>query len=198
MGMMMSRVKAVCLLLLLLLVLPAHAREKEEIRHEVFDTPREVEGLMASGAWYRESGSLYRVDLAEADTLLGWVIPEKSMVHYLEDGRTPKYVFLSANTRLDSMLVHGSGHNWMTTFHPNGRLKTIWLAEDIVIGEVPVRKATFWRAVRQRAETRFHSNGQLALAWLSRDTMIQGKSYKKGDSVRFDSTGGVVASSIDD
>lgn len=188
---MMKHSSFALILLVVLLVLPAQARNKEKIRTETFDPPHEVLGLMASSARYREAGTLYRVDLAEADTLLNWMIPAKSMVHFREDGVTPKYVFLSSKTRLDSLLVHGSGHNWMTTFHPNGRLKTVWLAEDIVIDGIPIRKATFWRAVRSRAATRFHDNGQLKLAWLSRDIEIQGHAFKKGDWVAFDKEGNV-------
>lgn len=190
-GMLMRLSGFAVVVLSLIFVIPVQAREKEEVRIDQFDPPREVLGLMASSARYREAGTLYRVDLAEADTLLKWVIPAKSMVHFREDGVTPKYVFLSSNTRLDSLLVHGSGHNWMTTFHPNGRLKTVWLAEDIVIHGIPIRKATFWRAVRSRAATRFHDNGQLKLAWLSRDIEIQGHSFKKGDWVAFDEEGKV-------
>ena len=179
----------VLLLLTMFTIQTGFSRDRQKVRVDELDPPREVQGLMSHRAWYTEDGTLYRLDLAEADTLLGWVIPSGSMVHFLEDGVTPKFVFLSSDTQLDSILVHGSGHNWMTTFHPNGKLKTVWLAEEADVAGIPLRKATFWRAVRQRAETRFHDNGQLALGWLRQDVTIQGKKLKKGDMVRFDREG---------
>ena len=166
---------------------------KEKVRVATFDPPQLVHGLLCSSARYTETGVLYRADLAQADTLLGWIIPSGSMVHYQEDGITPRFCFLSENTLLDSLSCRGSGHNWMTCFHLNGKLRLAWLAEDTVIEGVPVRKATFWRAVWQEAATRFHDNGRLKQAWLKEDFNIQGRHFYKGQQLLLDEEGKVIS-----
>jgi len=175
----------------LLLLLPAQLLSGEKVRIETFDPPVDILGYTCQEARYRENGLLYRVDLAEPDTLLKWIIPARSMIHFLEDGVTPKYVFLAENTWLDSLPCRGLGHNWMTTFHPDGGVKTVWLFEDTEIQGLLVRKATFWRAVRQKAETRFHPDGRLALAWLARDAVLDGQRFRRGDMVQFDQEGSI-------
>lgn len=165
----------------------APAIAKDDVRIESYDPPVEVLGLLSNQARFHDD-ILYRVDLAAEDTVSGFVVPAGTMVHLNPDS-TVRFCFLSENTYMDSILCRGQGHGWMTTFHPNGHLKTIWLGEDTVIQGVPVRRATFWRAVLQKAATRFHANGQLAQGWLAESTTIQGHHYNRGEAVLFDPEG---------
>ena len=161
---------------------------RPQLHVQVFDNPQTVRGLLADRAYYTPGDTLYRVDLAEADSLLDWIVPAKTMVFFNPDS-TIRYCFLSKNTEMDGLVCRGSGHNWMTCFYPNGRLKLVWLAEDATIEGIQVRKATWWRAVWQQAQTAFHPNGELKTAWLAEDQTIQGELRKKGSMVMFDDRG---------
>ena len=85
----------------------------------------------------------------------------------------------------------------MTAFHPNGQLKTSWLAEDEVIQGIPCSKFRFLSAVfvgihGKTGQTSFYENGQLRYCELSKKIIIEGKPYRKRDAVRFNSDGKLI------
>jgi hypothetical protein len=86
----------------------------------------------------------------------------------------------------------------MTRFHPNGQLKTAWLAEDRVIQGIPCARFRFlsalmgWVAGDKNGSTGFHENGQLRQCELSRNHTIAGQRFRRGDAVRFDADGNLI------
>ena len=91
-------------------------------------------------------------------------------------------------------LCLGTGHGFMTGFHPNGKLKLAWLAEDEIIQGIPCAKYRFMSGLFGGGErTLFDENGRLRYCRLSRAITLEGQTLKKGDEVRFDSEGKLVS-----
>jgi hypothetical protein len=77
-------------------------------------------------------------------------------------------------------------------------LRTAWLAEDQVIQGIPCAKFRFLSAVfnpihNKHGNTSFHENGQLRYCELSENFTIEGQRFRRGDAVRFDQNGKLVA-----
>jgi len=105
-------------------------------------------------------------------------------------------VFLPANTEIQGLLLRGDAHRgWMTTFYPDGQLAEGWLAQPTDVQSVPCMAASFWTEVRgDGAVIQFHPNGRLARCKAAQDFTLQGRRFKRGDIVRLDSSGKIVAS----
>ncbi|TFH64725.1 MAG: hypothetical protein E4G91_04905 [Candidatus Zixiibacteriota bacterium] len=87
----------------------------------------------------------------------------------------------------------------MTGFHPNGQLKTAWLAQDEIIQGIPCAKFKFLSAVLgwiegsgKNGSTVFHENGLLRYCALSENFTIEGQRFRRGDAVRFDKDGKLI------
>ena len=85
----------------------------------------------------------------------------------------------------------------MTNFYPNGQLKTGWLANDEIIQSIPCSKFRFMSAIfasfhGKSGQTSFHENGALQYCELLEKMIIEGKSFKKTDTVRFDLEGNLL------
>ena len=148
---------------------------------------------------YYENGNLEFCTLSHEDTLSGQPIPAGTGVHFTEDG-VFDWCFLQQDTKIQGHLCGGKGHNFMTGFHPNGQLRTAWLAENEVVQGITCAKFRFLSAVfagihGKPGQTSFHENGQLRYCELSESMIIQGKSYMKGDAVRFNPDGTLVDAS---
>ena len=145
---------------------------------------------------YYQNGYIEFCILAREDTLSGQILPEGTGVHFSENG-VFDWCFLQQDTNIQGHLCRGSGHNFMTSFYPNGQLKTGWLANDEIIQGIPCSKFRFMSAIFvsfhcKSGQTSFHENGALQYCELSEDIIIEGKSYKKTDSVRFDPKGNLL------
>jgi|TARA_B100001079_G_scaffold242823_1_gene229139 hypothetical protein len=145
---------------------------------------------------YYQNGYIEFCILAREDTLSGQILPEGTGVHFSENG-VFDWCFLQQDTNIQGHLCRGSGHNFMTSFYPNGQLKTGWLANDEIIQGIPCSKFRFMSAIfvsfhGKSGQTSLHENGALQYCELSEDIIIEGKSYKKTDSVRFDPKGNLL------
>ncbi len=158
-----------------------------------YEAPVDIQGLTLSGeVTFYENGSLYTAFLAREDTLFGHVFPGGSRIT-LRPNSTLKWTFLAYDAPLEGILCRGGGHDYMNAFHPNGRLQIAWLAGDQVVQGVPCMGASFWRDVfGGGVGVSFASNGRLIKAKLSDDIEIQGRSFRRGDHVTFDSLGVLV------
>ncbi|TFH00876.1 MAG: hypothetical protein E4H13_06300 [Calditrichales bacterium] len=97
-------------------------------------------------------------------------------------------------------LCRGEGHEFMTAFYPNGQLKTAWLAQDETIQGIPCAKFKFLSAVLgwiegsgKNGSTVFYENGLLLYCELSENFTIEGRRFRRGDALRFDQEGKLVA-----
>jgi hypothetical protein len=103
------------------------------------------------------------------------------------------WCFLEEDTMIQGHLCLGSGHNYMTGFHPNGKLKTAWLAQNETIDRIPCAKFRFlssWFGGGDR--TTFHDSGRLQFCTLATAAAIQGTEYAKNTRISFDPGGKVI------
>lgn len=154
----------------------------------------EIQGIPCTGrVTYDTSGRILSCTLGRDDTLSGQPLRAGTVIQLHPDG-TLDWCFLQEDTMIDGHLCLGSGHNYMTAFHRNGRLKTAWLAHDEVIDGIPCAKFRFlssWFGGGDR--TTFHDNGRLHLCTLSAPATIRGKEYRKNTVLEFDSNGEIIA-----
>ena len=153
----------------------------------------EVQGVPCTGVIeYYKDGMLEFGHLAQEATLSGQLLPAGTGVHFTPEG-VFDWCFLQQDTRIQGHLCRGSGHNFMTCFHPSGQLRLVWLAENEVIDGIPCAKFRFLSAIFHGGDgTYFHDNGRLQRANLSRTFEIQGHSFRKDAIVRFDPDGNLI------
>lgn len=85
----------------------------------------------------------------------------------------------------------------MTGFHPNGQLKTVWLAQDEIIQGIPCAKYRFMSVLFGGGDNiLFDENGRLRYCTLSDNITIEGQNLRKGDEVRFDNDGKLNSSKL--
>ena len=85
----------------------------------------------------------------------------------------------------------------MTSFYPNGQLRTAWLAINEVIQGFPFAKFRFFSALfagihSKTGQTSFYENGQLRYCELSENITIEGELLRKKEAVRFNSDGAMI------
>ena len=159
----------------------------------------EIQGISCVGSVeYYQDGKLTSCTLGREDTLSGQPLPAGTVVHLTPDGYFD-WCFLQQNTEIQGHLCRGEGHGFMTGFHPNGQLKTAWLAQDEIIQGIPCAKFKFLSALLgwvddsgKDGSTRFHENGLLRYCAFSENFTIEGHNFKKGDAVIFDRDGKLV------
>ncbi|MCH7878758.1 MAG: hypothetical protein IH914_05545 [candidate division Zixibacteria bacterium] len=157
----------------------------------------EVQGVSCSGQiQYYKNGNLEFCRLAREDTLSGQILPAGTGIHFTQDGQF-NWCFLQEDTEIQGYLCRGDGHGFMTEFHPNGQVRTVYLAEDQVIQGTPCARFRFLSAVfnpihGKNGNTSFHENGQLRYCELSENFSIEGRSFRRGDAVRFNQNGKLV------
>ncbi len=142
---------------------------------------------------YYRDGKLRSCTLAREDTLSEQPLPAGTVVNLTNEGQL-SWCFLQQDTEIQGHLCRGEGHGFMTGFHPNGRLKTAWLARDEIIRGIPCAKYRFLSSVFGGGDaTNFHENGQLLSCTLSDDMTIEGQEFTEGDRIRFDKQGRLAA-----
>jgi hypothetical protein len=141
------------------------------------------------------NGKLKSCTLACDDTLSGQPLEKGTVVVFSPDGDLD-WCFLQHETEIQGHLCKGESHGFMTSFYPNGKLKTIWLGRDEVIQSVPCAKYSFWADVfGNGAAIYFWENGNLKRARISGNFTIEGQTFHSGDVVTLDEAGKLVAES---
>jgi hypothetical protein len=153
----------------------------------------EVQGVPCAGVIeYYKDGMLEFCHLAQEASLSGQLLPAGTGVHFTPEG-VFDWCFLQQDLRIQGHLCRGSGHNFMTGFHPNGKLSVAWLAEDEIIDRIPCAKFRYLTAIFHGGSgTYFHENGRLRRANLSRAVEIQGHSFRKSAVVNLDPDGNLI------
>ena len=157
--------------------------------------PEEIQQVPCRGrALFFEDGPLLSCSLSR-DAAVGEArLPKGTRVRFHEDG-TLWYAFLPRDTVVQGHRCKGGGHGSMTGFHPSGRLRLCWLAEDQEIQGIPCVKATahgetFGRlAGRGGPGALFYESGRLQSCKLSRDIELQGRTYRKKRRIQLDEEG---------
>lgn len=153
-----------------------------------------IQGVPCTGYIdFYKNGKLESCTLARDDTISGQPLPAGTVVHFKPDS-VFDWCFLQQTTEIQGHLCRGQSHGFMTGFHPNGQLKTAWLAEDEVIQEIPCAKFRFLSVIFGGGDgTYFHENGKLKFCTLSEDFTIDGRELERGDHLRFDEEGKLIA-----
>jgi hypothetical protein len=170
------------------------AASKPEARSERLLEPKEVQGVpCTTRVWYQPDGKLKSCVLARETAFGTLTLPAGSQVYFDAELR-PATVFLPGDTVIEGHLCIGEGHDAMTVFHPNGRLKFCNLRNPETIDGIPCQKSTAWIWMTHHgAATTFHDNGKLSNCLLFADVTIEGQTFKKGKHISLDREGKVVA-----
>jgi|WetSurMetagenome_2_1015567.scaffolds.fasta_scaffold51143_3 hypothetical protein len=135
------------------------------------------------------SGRLQDCTLARDAAVRGVLLPARTVVALEEDGGL-RFVFLPRTVTFEGHACRGEGHDYMTRFHPNGRLRLCWLEHDETIQDVPCSRFTWMRDVFGRPSgVEFADDGRLTGCRLSRDIVRDGQAFQKGRRVGIDTTG---------
>jgi len=153
----------------------------------------EIQGISCTGSVeYYQGGKLKSCMLGREDTITGQPLPPGTVVNLTPEGSLD-WCFLPQNTMIQGHLCLGSGHEFMTCFHPNGQLKTAWLAQDEVIQGIPCAKYHFMSSLFGGGErTLFDERGRLRYCRLSAAVTLEGQPLKKGAEVRLGEEGKLV------
>lgn len=167
---------------------------RPEARSERLLQPQDIQGVPCTTiVWYRPDHTLKTCVLARETAFGTLTLPAGSTVSFDAELR-PGIVFLPEDTVIEGHRCIGKGHDFMTEFHPNGRLKFCSLRDPETIDGIPCQKSTPWIWMTQGgAATTFHDNGRLSSCLLSADVTIEGKVLGKGTHVYLDSDGKVSA-----
>lgn len=156
-------------------------------------TVTEIQGVPCTGTvTYDDKGRLQSCTLGREDTLSGQALAAGTVIHLTPEGILD-WCFLQEDTMIQGHLCLGSAHNYMTAFHPNGTLKTAWLAQDEMIEGIPCAKFRFlssWFGGGDR--TSFHDNGRLQFCTLAASATIQGNKYAKNTRLEFGPDGRII------
>jgi hypothetical protein len=155
----------------------------------------EIQNISCTGSVeYYQDGKVKSCTLGHEDTLSGQPLPAGTVVNLTPEGHLD-WCFLQENTMIQGHLCLGSGHGFMTGFHPNGQLKVAWLAEDEVIQGLPCARFRSMSSLFGGGDrTLFDASGRLRFCTLSDTITIHGQHLEKGDEVRFDEEGRIVRS----
>ncbi|MDP7609834.1 MAG: hypothetical protein QF814_08965 [Candidatus Marinimicrobia bacterium] len=145
---------------------------------------------------YYVNGNIEFCFLEQSGTLSGQALPKGTGVHFTEDG-VFDWCFLQQDTEIQGHLCRGDGHSFMTSFYPNGQLRTAWLAINEAIQGIPCAKFRFFSALfagihSKTGQTSFYENGQLRYCELSENITIEGELLRKKEAVRFNSDGTMI------
>lgn len=154
----------------------------------------EIQGVPCTGMIDTFSnGNLESCTLARDTTVGGQELPAGTVVVFTPEGDFD-WCFLPRETRIQGHLCRGSGHNFMTAFHPNGVLRVAWLAEDEVVDGIPCARFRFMATIfGGGGGTHFHDNGRLQSAALAEDFVIEGRSFKRYAVIELDPQGRLIA-----
>jgi hypothetical protein len=166
-----------------------------DVTNEKLDAPREIEGVPCIGwASITAEGRLAGCVLSREHSFGSVTLPSNTQIRRFHPGMTPKDVHLGRDTVLDGHACLGRGPGeWMTGFHPDGRLEYCFLVADETIDGIPCRSGSFWGEITGGVIVKLHDNGRLAACRLAADVTIAGKTYAKGARIALDPVGNVVS-----
>jgi len=142
-----------------------------------------------------ENGKPSRCIISKETPFCGQSLPAQTNVFFGMWGEKVSF-WLPQNTMIQGYLIGASDDGPGTPLYANGKLKEIWLVNDMLIDGVPCTSSANifkygWHVIHMGTErrVRFYDNGHLQRAMLSSDIIIQGHSYKKGELIYFDKEG---------
>jgi len=162
-----------------------------------FPHDTQIQGYLCSTkAKFYENGLLRSCELANDDTLSGNPLPAGTSINFAPEGWM-RACGLPHHAQIQGHLCYG-GFDHGNVFYPNGKLKRIQLAQMEYIQGIPCMEFKWTRWVwdflfgKGDPRVRFWPNGKLQQCRLAKDFTIEGRSFNKGDDVRFDREGRLI------
>jgi hypothetical protein len=158
---------------------------REQIR-----APRDVQGVPCSRYVELDADGRLQSSILEREHAFGTVLLPANTEFALREDGTVKDVALGRDTVYDGHACLGRGPGeWMTGFHPNGRLAYCFFVADETIDGVPCRHASFWGEITGGVIVYFHDNGRLKTCRLAADATISGRTFATGTRIALDPEG---------
>jgi hypothetical protein len=169
---------------------PKSVERQRASSREMLDAPRVVDGVPCRGYVEVDATGRLKSAVLDREHAFGPVaLPANTQFSLRPDG-TVKDVHLGADTTFDGHTCLGSGPGeWMTGFHPNGRLAYCFLVRDETIDGVPCRHGSFWGEISGGVIVSFHDNGTLATCRLAAELTLQGRPLSRGKRVHLNPDG---------
>ncbi|MCU0621906.1 MAG: hypothetical protein MUC69_10435 [Gemmatimonadales bacterium] len=169
---------------------PKSAEEKRASHREMLDSPREEQGVPCRGYVELDAAGQLKSGILDREHAFGPVTLPVNTQFYLRPDGTVKDVHLGADATYDGHTCLGRGPGeWMTGFHPNGRLAYCFLVAGEAIDGVPCRRGSFWGEITGGVIVSLHDNGRLAACRLAADVTRTGQMFKKGKRITLDPEG---------
>lgn len=147
---------------------------------------RMVQGFPCEKGWIHFKGwQLVSCQLSENFTYNDSLLPEHTWIHLpYHDDRTGYICSFPYDYELQGYLCGGSGgfKGTHTGFHDSGKLRSFFPTEDVIVDGVPCEASLF-------ANVNLYENGKIKSCKLAENYQADGKTYKRGKKVEFDSDG---------
>lgn len=148
-----------------------------------------IKGFPCEKGWihFREDENLLAFQLSEKFTYKGTEFPAHTWIHLpYHEGKTDYVVSLPDDRKIQGHLCDGSGgyKGTHTGFYENGRLRSFFAPEDVIIAGIPCESSLL-------VNIELYKNGNLKKCKLADDCEIHGRKYKKGTVLAFDQFGQV-------
>ena len=188
----------VCFAAIAALVLAAPARAQEPPLTKVqLRTVTVIDGVACgptgrASAWTFPSGRLESCPLAHDSIVSGHTFEAGTWLYFDEKG-----LLIGAWLEDDSLLqghrCKGTGYKgWSVQFHPNGALRSCFLAHEETIQGIPCRHGSFWGEITGGVQTTFHDNGSLESCAVARTIRIGSTTIEKRQHVWLQPDGTVM------
>jgi len=172
---------------------PKRVERQRATSRERLGAPREVDGVPCRGYVEVDAAGRLRSAILDREHAFGPVVLPVNTQFSLRPDGTVKDVHLGSDATFDGHACLGRGPGeWMTGFHPNGRLAYCFLVADETIDGVPCRRGTFWGELSGGVGVTLHENGRLATCRLAADLTLSGSTFEDGTRISLDPGGGVM------
>ena len=148
-----------------------------------------IDGYPCAKGWihFRSNWQLLSFQISEPFAFRGTKFPAKTWIHMPYHEESTNYVVsLPYDMEIQGYLCSGSGGygGTHTGFYGNGKLRSFFPPENIIIDGVPCKSTPFQNTI-------LHESGKLKKCKLSADFEQNGMIYKKGIVIDFDENGQV-------
>ena len=169
---------------------PKSVERQRASSREMLDAPRVVDGVPCRGYVEVDTAGRLRSAILDREHAFGPVVLPVDTQFSLRPDGTVKDVHLGSDATFDGRTCLGRGPGqWMTGFHPNGRLAYCFLVADETIDGVPCRHGSFWGEIRGGVGTSFHDNGRLESCRLAAEITLSGRAFRSGERIHLNPDG---------
>ncbi len=150
-----------------------------------------IQGFPCQKGWvhFQENWKLLSFQLNQKYTFNKTVLPAHTWIHFPnQKDRTGYICVFPTNFKVQGFVCRGSGgySGIHTGFYKNGRLRSFFAPENILIKGIPCKKSLF-------TNINLYKSGELKSCKLFQDIEIKNQKYEKGLVIHFDEKGNVIS-----